>query len=148
MRKYIFIGVGGFLGAVIRYYIRGIQNSANSGGIPINTLLINAVGAFVLAVVLTIALEKWHFNTDLRLGVSVGLLGALTTFSTLCKETVGLIMAGDISSALMYVAFSILLGYGAAFCGIAFARVINRQKRGATVKERADERIGTEGETE
>lgn len=146
MRKYIFIGCGGFLGAVIRYYVRGIQFGAYCSGIPINTLLINAVGAFVLAFVLTIALERWHFNTDLRLGVSVGLLGALTTFSTLCKETAGLIMTGNIKTALLYLAVSVLFGYGAAFCGIALARVMN--KKVATEKKGPDECAGTEGETE
>jgi fluoride ion exporter CrcB/FEX len=66
------------------------------------TRFFNVLGAFALAFILTIAFEIWTFDSDIRLGVTTGFLGAFTTFSTLCKETVGLMQNGDIFPQFIY----------------------------------------------
>ena len=121
MRKYIFIGCGGFLGAVLRYLVKEMQISGYSGSIPINTLAVNVIGAFLLAFILTRSPKTREMDADLRLGITAGLLGAFTTFSTLCKETAGLMSGGDYLSAISYLAVSIALGLCAAFLGAAAA---------------------------
>lgn len=135
MRKYVFIGLGGFLGAVLRYLIEGVQICGYHENVPLNTLIINVGGAFILALILTVAFEIWEFSPDVRIGISIGFLGAFTTFSTFCKETVGLIHAGDYFSAISYVTVSVMLGLGAAYLGTILARelgakIVNRSRRG------------------
>ncbi len=122
MRKYIYIGCGSFIGAVLRYLVKNIQIYSYHENIPINTLFINILGAFIMAFILTIAFEVWAFDSDVRLGLTTGLLGAFTTFSTLCKETVVLLQNGDYFSAISYMAISTILGLGAAYFGIVAAR--------------------------
>lgn len=122
MRKYIFIGIGGFFGAIARYYIRSIPIVGYQGVIPLNTLAINISGSFLLALILTVSLEIWELDPDVRLGLTTGFLGAFTTFSTLCKETVTLLISGDYFSAVSYLTASTLLGLGAAYCGVMLAR--------------------------
>lgn len=122
MRKYIFIGCGGFLGAILRYLIKGIE--IYNDHFPLNTLIINLSGTFLLALILTAALNVRKMDADIRLGLATGLLGAYTTFSTLCKETAGLIHSGNYLSAISYIAVSIVLGLTATFLGIASARGI------------------------
>ena len=90
--------------------------------VPINTILINVIGSFLLALILTIALEVWNIKEEIRLGIATGFLGAFTTFSTLCKDTVTLINKGLYFSALSYVTISTLLGLCAAYFGIILAR--------------------------
>lgn len=124
MRKYICIGCGGFIGAILRYLIKGIKISGYHENIPLNTLLINVSGAFIMALILTAALELWALNSDIRLGITTGFLGAFTTFSTLCKEIAGLLYQGDYFSAISYLTLSTVLGLGAAYLGIAAAREI------------------------
>jgi len=124
MRKYIYIGCGSFIGAVLRYLAKGIQIYNYHENVPLNTLLINILGAFIMALILTIALEVWAFDPDIRLGITTGLLGAFTTFSTLCKETVVLMQNGDYFPAISYVTISTILGLGAAYFGIVVAREI------------------------
>ena len=117
MKTYVYIGAGGFVGAVIRYLVKGMQLSGYDGVMPLQTLAVNTLGAFVLAFLLTIALEIKEFNYKLLPGLSVGLLGALTTFSTLCKEAVSLTMSGYVFDAVAYILFSVLAGFVCAWGG-------------------------------
>lgn len=122
MRKYIFIGIGGILGAILRYVIKGVQIYNYHENVPLNTLIINITGSFVLALVLTVAFEVWKFDTAVRLGIATGFLGSYTTFSTLCKEIVNLIYQGDYFSAILYITVSTVIGLAAAYFGIVLAR--------------------------
>lgn len=122
MRKYIFIGIGGFLGAIARYAFKGVHVLNYLESLPVNTLMINVTGSFILAVVLTIAFEVSGFDADIRVGIAAGFLGAFTTFSTLCKETVGLINQGEYFSAITYMTVSIMLGLAAVYMGFVVAR--------------------------
>lgn len=137
MRKYFFIGIGCFLGAIARYYAKSIHIAGYNENIPLNTLIINILGSFLLALVLTVAFEIWAFDADIRIGVTTGLLGAFTTFSTVCKETVGLLSGGDYFSAISYLAVSTVLGLGAAYFGVVLAReTIAKWMKGETKRQK------------
>jgi len=123
MRKYIFIGCGSFAGAALRYLVKGIQIYNYHEKVPLNTLFINVLGTLIIAFILTID-EVWAFDSDVRLGLTTGLLGAFTTFSTLCKETVGLLQEGYYFSAISYMTVSVMLGLGSAYFGVVLARKI------------------------
>lgn len=122
MRKYVFIGIAGFFGAIARYYIRSVPLVGYHVNIPLNTLAINISGSFLLALILTVSLEIRELDPDIRLGLTTGFLGAFTTFSTLCKEAVTLLNRGDYFSAVSYLILSTLLGLSAAYCGVVLAR--------------------------
>jgi CrcB protein len=122
VRKYIYISIGGVLGAVSRYLINGIHIYHYHENVPVNTLVINVAGSFLLALILTTAIEVWEFDADLRIGITTGFLGAFTTFSALCKETVGLLNEGFYFSAISYITVSTMLGLAAAYFGIVLAR--------------------------
>lgn len=124
MRKYVFISIGGISGAVLRYLFKGIHIYHYHENIPINTLIINITGSFLLALILTVAFEVWEFDADIRLGIATGLLGAYTTFSTLCKETVGLMKEGFYFSAVSYITVSVMIGIAAVYLGIVIAREV------------------------
>ena len=124
MRKYIFIAIGGMLGAILRYAIKNIHIYNYKEVIPINTLFINVSGTLVIALILTISFEIFEFDADIRLGIATGFLGAYTTFSTLCKETVNLMNQGNYYSAISYIGFSIMLGLAATYFGVVIAREV------------------------
>jgi len=129
MRKYIFISIGGMLGAILRYAIKNIHINNYKEVIPINTLFINVSGSLLLALILTIAFEIFAFDANIRLGIATGFFGAYTTFSTLCKETVDLMTLGDYYSAISYIGFSIMLGLAASYFGVVLAReVVSKYK--------------------
>jgi len=124
MKKYIFISMGGILGAISRFLIKGIDIYHYHENVPLNTLIINITGSFFLALILTIAFEIWEFDASVRLGIATGFLGAYTTFSTLCKETVGLMKEGFYFSAISYITVSTMIGLAAAYFGIVLAREV------------------------
>lgn len=121
MRKYTFIAIGGMLGAILRYFIKNIRLYDYSGAIPLNTLLINVSGSFLLALILTLSFEIFEFNDDLRLGIATGFFGAYTTFGALCKETVNIMNQGDYYSSISYIGYSIIFGLMAVYFGVLLA---------------------------
>lgn len=124
MRKYIYIGFGGFAGAIARYLIKTMQVMGVHENFPASTFAINILGSFLLAFILKIGFDVREFDADLRIGITTGFLGAFTTFSTLCKEAVGLLNHGEYFSSILYIMLSILLGMGAAFFGIVLAKEV------------------------
>lgn len=122
VKKYICIGIGGFLGAILRVLIKNIHIYHYKQLIPLNTLIINVTGSFILALILTVAFEIWEMDECIRLGISTGFLGAYTTFSTLCKETVSLLTNGYYFSAISYITISTVLGLVGVYFGVIIAR--------------------------
>ena len=150
MRKYVFIGCGGFFGAVFRYLLEGIQIRGLPGSISWGVLIINVSGSLMLAFILTIAYNARGLGADIRLGVTAGLLGAFTTFSTLCRGSAELIRTGDRFSAVLYLSLSIVLGLGAACAGAALARGVplRDRRKAETVEDSETAESGNIMETE
>ncbi len=132
MRKYIFIGLGGFLGAISRVAIKSLNIFGNNQLIPFDTIIINVLGSFIIAFFLTITLAIFTIDTDIKTGISVGFLGSFTTFSTFTKEAMLLLVNHHLIESFIYIATSILLGLFFAFLGyyLAFrAQGINYRKK-------------------
>lgn len=121
---YFFVALGSFGGATLRFLIKDCKFFAEYGTLPFDTFLINVAGAFLIAFLSTLAWEELHFNNDIRTGLTTGLLGAFTTFSTLCKESARLLNKGAYLTAIMYMTGSLLLGILAAWAGYVVARKI------------------------
>jgi len=82
----LWIGIGGFVGALLRYWISGwIQAGAVT--FPVGTLAVNFIGSFVLALVMFLSEFKGYFNEETRIFLSIGLLGSFTTMSTFSYES-------------------------------------------------------------
>lgn len=126
MRKYLFIGAGGAAGAILRFLIRGMEIGSFYCDIPLKTLAVNIAGCFFIAFVIQYAAVRTGFHKDWMLGITVGLIGAFTTFSTLCKEAADLIISGRYFSAILYILLSVVLGFGCALLGIAAASKLTR----------------------
>lgn len=119
MKRWICIGLGGAAGAVLRFLIRGLVFVPDTVGFPLNTLLINVVGSFALSLLLTVTGGIFALKPHVRLGLTVGFLGAFTTFSTICREMALLLSDGHYGTALLYAHSTVLLGLLAAYLGFA-----------------------------
>ncbi len=123
LRTVLWVGVGGFVGANVRYAV-GVWADTHwhLAGFPIGTLLVNTTGAFLLGFLATLLSEIVLVPPQVRLLVTVGLLGAYTTFSTFAFESVKLLEEGSWTLALLNMAGSVMVGGVAAWLGIALAR--------------------------
>lgn len=117
MKNYIYIGAGGFLGALSRFLLKQVVIFSYGGSLPINTLIINVTGSFILSFLLFGAADVLELKEEVKLGVATGFLGAYTTFSTLCRESSAMLSRGNYSAFLCYVFISTLLGLLSAALG-------------------------------
>ena len=102
------VGLGGFIGAVLRYLISLIPIK-NPESFPVNTFIINIVGAFAIGCIAFIMSKNENIDSRLLLFLKVGICGGFTTFSTFALETSELIKGGSITVALIYVVASVVL---------------------------------------
>ena len=119
--RVVLIGVAGAAGALSRYWV-GQQWGGRA--FPWATLGINVVGSLLLGVVLRVAVD--HSWSDTRtLPLSVGFLGAFTTFSTFSYEAQDLLRDGRVGAAATYVGASVVAGLVAAALGYGLAGALS-----------------------
>jgi fluoride exporter len=117
------IFAGGALGALARYGLAGWVYARFGTEFPWGTLAVNMVGSLALGLLLPL-FDMQAPLTHLRGFVTVGCIGAFTTFSTFAFEALTLIQDGEWARALAYVAVSVLLGLTCIASGLALARLL------------------------
>jgi fluoride exporter len=116
MRTCMLIGLGGFLGAVLRYLFSLIPVSEKIG-FPIVTLLINIAGAFLLGVLAGLTAKDPALDTEWMAALKIGICGGFTTFSTFALEGHALLGSARIGTGVLYIVLSLVLGIGAVWIG-------------------------------
>ncbi len=106
------VGIGGFIGSIARYLVGLIPIRENTA-FPVNTLLTNIAGAFLIGLIAALALKDRDLDPHMILLLKTGLCGGFTTFSTFSLETVGLLEAGTYGTAAAYIILSVVLCVGA-----------------------------------
>lgn len=118
----ICVGLGGFVGASLRY-LCGLLPFA--GGFPLITLLINLTGSFCIGLIAAIS-GQW-LSPNLTLFLKTGLCGGFTTFSTFSLETFQLIDGGKTPVAIAYGVLSVCLCLLGVFLGSALGNALLRR---------------------
>lgn len=103
--NFIYVGLGGAAGAMLRY---GISQLPWKGTFPVLTLITNLIGAFFIGVIAGAA-EKKGLSASTVLFLKTGLCGGFTTFSTFSLESVTLLEQGRIGMAGGYMIASVVL---------------------------------------
>ncbi|EGT0014136.1 fluoride efflux transporter CrcB [Clostridium perfringens] len=90
-------GLGGFLGASLRYII-SIFAAKNFGGtFPYGTLIANILGALLIGFIMEFSMDSVLISSNMKLFLTTGIMGGLTTFSTFSYETVSMLTSGNIT---------------------------------------------------
>lgn len=108
------VGLGGFIGAVLRYLMGKIPVGENTL-FPVKTFAINVIGCLTIGVITVLAARNTHIDQRLILFLKVGLCGGFTTFSTFALETTNLIKGGHAGVAFLYAALSMVVGIAVIF---------------------------------
>ena len=123
MRLLLIIGIGGFIGSVLRYLISlSIQNKILSV-FPFGTLGVNIIGCLVIGIIFGLS-ERTSLSSEWRLFLATGICGGFTTFSAFSIETFGMLREGQLMHAFTYICASVILGLIATFIGISIFRFI------------------------
>ncbi len=115
------IGMGGFIGAVLRAYLNGVVNHHFPHTLPFGTLTVNLVGSLIIGVLFALFANTTQdslLSVEVKSFLTTGLLGALTTYSTFAMESFFLLQGGSYMLAAANMAlnlFGTILMAGAGF---------------------------------
>jgi fluoride exporter len=123
MKLLILVALGGSVGAVARFSASLGIHSLFGHAFPYGTLLVNAVGSFIIGLLYIVVTESAAEYGHYRVPVMVGLLGAFTTFSAFSLETVHLLEAGEMLKASSNVLLNVGLCLAACWIGLTIARL-------------------------
>ena len=87
MTKWLLIAAGGAFGSVLRYAVQGWVQRAANGSFPVGTLTVNVLGCMFVGFLAALLTGPVLIREEYRLGLTVGILGGFTTFSTFGLET-------------------------------------------------------------
>lgn len=118
MTKYVMVGIGGFIGAIARFWLGGYIGNRMGSRFPYGTFIINCSGSFVIGFIVTLLAERTHWSPNWRYLIPIGFVGAYTTFSTFEYETLRAIQDGSLIIAGLNVVLSVAVGFVAVWVGV------------------------------
>ena len=122
--KYWMVGIGGFLGSVLRFWLGSYVGGRLGARFPYGTFIVNITGSFLVGVALTLLASKAHWSPNWRYLVPIGFIGGYTTFSTFEYETLRLIQDGQPLTAMLNVTLSVVVGLIGVWVGVVAGRAI------------------------
>ena len=120
----LYIALGGAVGAVSRYLVSGWVMHSTGRVFPFGTLCVNVIGCFLLGFIAHIAQVTSWIPKPVFSAITVGFLGALTTFSAFGMETLDQLNKGAWSGALANIAANVLIGLAAVWAGVMLGRAV------------------------
>ena len=117
----ILLASGGVIGTFVRFRIT--QSQLVLGSLPINILLVNVIGSFILGI-FAVLFVQWNLDQKYALLVAIGFCGALTTMSSFALETSNLFDNKQFTLVALNIIANVGLSLGAIFGGKALMGII------------------------
>jgi CrcB protein len=123
MRIPLAVAAGGAIGASARYLLVGGLDHWLGAGFPMGTLAANALGSFMLGVLIEVTALVWSPAPELRALLVVGVLGSFTTVSAFSLDVLALFERGASGLAGLYLAASVTLSLAGIYAGMRLLRL-------------------------
>ena len=124
MQKIIYVGIGGCIGAMARYLITMHSSKLFNSSIPLGTLIANVIGGFLIGVIMEISISTELISPNLKLFLTTGIMGGLTTFSTFSYETINLLGEGKYLLGGGNILLNLTLSLGGVVLGTSLCKMI------------------------
>ena len=122
MERLLWICLAGAVGTGTRYLVSTWAARTLGVGFPWGTLIVNVAGCFLIAVVMHLALHSAAMSPTLRLTLTSGFMGGLTTYSSFNYETTKLFQDGARTVALANFGVTVIGCFLAGLVGLVVAR--------------------------
>lgn len=122
LQEIMCVGVGGFIGAAMRYLVTKEVTRLINSNFPLGTLIVNVVGGFLIGMIMELNVSTDLISPNMKLFLTTGIMGGLTTFSTFSLETINLVGEGKYFIGISNVLLNVFLSLG----GVVLARVLCR----------------------
>jgi len=119
--NFLFVALGGALGAVLRYAISLISVKT---GFPVLTLVTNILGAVLIGFIVGLADNREEISGNTVLFWKTGVCGGFTTFSTFSLEAVNLFEKKQYGAGGVYVVLSLACCIFGVICGKKLATIV------------------------
>ena len=116
------IAIGGGCGSIARYIIAKEMRHLMGASLPYGTLIVNIVGSLALGWLTVYFMSRPEINNSIRLGLTVGFLGAFTTFSTFSLESIELFIEGSPWRAIFNILANLTICLGMCLVGMKIAQ--------------------------
>ena len=121
--SFIYVGFGGFIGALARYSFNLIFGSILGLPIPLATLFVNILGSFVMGVI-------FYFTSNnssefYKLFFMTGILGGFTTFSAFSLDSINMFIEKEYQNLFLYISISVFLSIFSLYLGFIISRFIS-----------------------
>jgi len=126
----IWVGVGGVIGTLCRYWLSESFAAWLGSGFPWGTVFINITGCFIIGFFSTLTGTDGRFIVSpvVRSFFMVGICGGYTTFSSFSLQTLNMVQKGDWSTAGFHIAGSVIMCLLGVWAGAVAASLLNQLK--------------------
>jgi CrcB protein len=119
------IGMGGFVGATLRFVISTHIQQLNKGlFFPWGTLSVNLLGCLIMGILIHLNESLQIFSPEIKSFIFIGLLGSLTTYSTFSNDALNLFIENRYMASMIYMTTQLLLGLFAVFLGRLISQLV------------------------
>ena len=116
MPLWLIIGIGSFIGGILRYWISGwVQSGALT--FPLGTLVVNFIGSLVLSLIMYLSERAGLFSEEIRIFWTIGLLGSFTTMSSFSYESFRLLEQNENMLFGLNMVGTVILTLAAVYLG-------------------------------
>jgi CrcB protein len=116
MPLWLIIGIGSFIGGILRYLVSGwVQSGALT--FPLGTLSVNFIGSLILSLIMYLSEYVGFFSEEVRVFLTIGILGSFTTMSTFSYESFRLLEQNENLLFGMNIAGTLFLTLAAVYMG-------------------------------
>ncbi len=124
MERFLLICLGGAIGTGLRYLTSIFAARWFGAEFPYGTLIVNLSGAFVIGLVQQIGTQSLLIPDNVRLFLTTGMMGGLTTYSTFSYETVRLMEVNAWHQAWINIVVTTTICLSLCFLGIGVGRLL------------------------
>jgi len=124
MKLYLIVALGSGIGGMLRYYISDIVQKNSASLFPFGTLTVNIIGSFIIGLVIFYLDSLKLISSEMRLFLTIGLCGGLTTFSTFSYETVKLFQDSEFHLAGANILLNVILTIIAVYLAYILSKLI------------------------
>ncbi|WP_188385719.1 fluoride efflux transporter CrcB [Ornithinibacillus halotolerans] len=125
---YILIGLGGAIGASLRYFVSIIFHTDLVASFPYATLTVNLIGCLILGIFSSGFELKRRINPRYLFAFKTGVIGSFTTFSTFSVEVLTMIQHHQYYLTIIYILLSSILGLFLAYLGIKIGEYLSQRE--------------------
>jgi fluoride exporter len=123
MKLYLLVALFGAAGSVLRYFFLIITPKIYYSSFPVSTVTVNLLGSFFIGLFISL-FDRGIINENIRVCITIGLLGGFTTFSTFSMDMFNLINKSLYLQTAFYICISVFLGLGFFIMGQKVSNLI------------------------